>query len=177
MTRLPMVIAHCFPPSSDHQPTERGQVGLNGGQGIENCECITRIADARQSDAAPRGRRALRHAGRPTSRHPGTPTKARSSPWAHLGPLNRHRLSSLRSPRGVTIILDRQSLQHQRHGAHNPRRWRSIFGHSAVTRNRPPNGRILPSLTLGLDDEWSNAGLVGGRRRRFPPEPSRSGHR
>jgi putative aminophosphonate oxidoreductase len=35
-------------------------------------------------------------------------------------------------------------------------------------------GRILASLTLGRDDEWSNAGLVGIRgRRAFPPEPFR----
>lgn len=34
-------------------------------------------------------------------------------------------------------------------------------------------GKILASLALGLDDEWSRAGLVGGRRRRFPPEPIR----
>src|SRR5439155_20760540 len=35
-------------------------------------------------------------------------------------------------------------------------------------------GRILASLALGRDDEWSHAGLVGvPGRRAFPPEPFR----
>jgi len=34
-------------------------------------------------------------------------------------------------------------------------------------------GRILASLALGRNDEWSRAGLVNARRRRFPPEPLR----
>jgi putative aminophosphonate oxidoreductase len=34
-------------------------------------------------------------------------------------------------------------------------------------------GRILASLALGLDDEWSRAGLVRDPEGRFPPEPLR----
>ncbi|AGI25168.1 FAD dependent oxidoreductase [Pseudomonas sp. ATCC 13867] len=34
-------------------------------------------------------------------------------------------------------------------------------------------GRILASLALGLDDEWSRCGLVGRQPKRFPPEPLR----
>jgi putative aminophosphonate oxidoreductase len=34
-------------------------------------------------------------------------------------------------------------------------------------------GRILASLALGLDDEWSGCGLVGFHPGRFPPEPAR----
>ena len=34
-------------------------------------------------------------------------------------------------------------------------------------------GRILASLALGLDDEWSGCGLVGAEVARFPPEPIR----
>jgi putative aminophosphonate oxidoreductase len=34
-------------------------------------------------------------------------------------------------------------------------------------------GRILASLALGRDDEWSNAGLVRSPGRAFPPEPVR----
>jgi len=34
-------------------------------------------------------------------------------------------------------------------------------------------GRILASLALGRDDEWSTAGLVRAAPRRFPPEPIR----
>jgi putative aminophosphonate oxidoreductase len=34
-------------------------------------------------------------------------------------------------------------------------------------------GRILASLALGLDDEWSRCGLVGREPKRFPPEPFR----
>jgi glycine/D-amino acid oxidase-like deaminating enzyme len=34
-------------------------------------------------------------------------------------------------------------------------------------------GRILASLALGLDDEWSRAGLVRDPAGRFPPEPVR----
>jgi glycine/D-amino acid oxidase-like deaminating enzyme len=34
-------------------------------------------------------------------------------------------------------------------------------------------GRILASLALGLDDEWSSAGLVRQPGRAFPPEPVR----
>ena len=34
-------------------------------------------------------------------------------------------------------------------------------------------GRVLASLALGLDDEWSRAGLVGEPVGRFPPEPVR----
>ncbi|MFQ6555934.1 FAD-dependent oxidoreductase [Pseudomonas sp. Lb2C1-1] len=34
-------------------------------------------------------------------------------------------------------------------------------------------GRILASLALGLDDEWSHCGLVGREPKRFPPEPFR----
>ncbi len=34
-------------------------------------------------------------------------------------------------------------------------------------------GRILASLALGLDDEWSGCGLVGLRPGGFPPEPVR----
>jgi putative aminophosphonate oxidoreductase len=34
-------------------------------------------------------------------------------------------------------------------------------------------GRILASLALGLDDEWSRAGLVQDPAGRFPPEPFR----
>ena len=33
--------------------------------------------------------------------------------------------------------------------------------------------RMLASLALGREDEWSNAGLVRPSRRRFPPEPFR----
>src|SRR5207249_2917640 len=34
-------------------------------------------------------------------------------------------------------------------------------------------GRILASLALGRDDEWSRCGLVRPPERRFPPEPVR----
>ena len=34
-------------------------------------------------------------------------------------------------------------------------------------------GRILASLALGLNDEWSRCGLVGREPKRFPPEPFR----
>jgi hypothetical protein len=34
-------------------------------------------------------------------------------------------------------------------------------------------GRILASLAVGLDDEWSRAGLVREPVGRFPPEPVR----
>ncbi|WP_152223286.1 FAD-binding oxidoreductase [Pseudomonas sp. SCB32] len=34
-------------------------------------------------------------------------------------------------------------------------------------------GRILASLVLGRNDEWSRCGLVGRRPKRFPPEPVR----
>lgn len=34
-------------------------------------------------------------------------------------------------------------------------------------------GRILASLALGLDDEWSRCGLVGRSPKLFPPEPFR----
>ena len=34
-------------------------------------------------------------------------------------------------------------------------------------------GKILASLALGLDDEWSRCGLVGRASRGFPPEPIR----
>lgn len=34
-------------------------------------------------------------------------------------------------------------------------------------------GRILASLTLGADDEWSRCGLARGPVGRFPPEPAR----
>jgi putative aminophosphonate oxidoreductase len=34
-------------------------------------------------------------------------------------------------------------------------------------------GRILASLTLGLDDDWAHAGLVRDPVGRFPPEPAR----
>ncbi|HJP32502.1 MAG TPA: FAD-dependent oxidoreductase [Candidatus Latescibacteria bacterium] len=34
-------------------------------------------------------------------------------------------------------------------------------------------GKILRSLVLDMDDEWSRAGFVGGPRGRFPPEPIR----
>ena len=34
-------------------------------------------------------------------------------------------------------------------------------------------GRILASLALGRDDEWSRSSLVGRQCRRFPPEPFR----
>jgi len=34
-------------------------------------------------------------------------------------------------------------------------------------------GRILASLALGIDDEWSRCGLVGRQPKRFPPEPVR----
>ncbi|MOA12343.1 hypothetical protein D3C78_1323250 [compost metagenome] len=34
-------------------------------------------------------------------------------------------------------------------------------------------GRILASLALGRDDEWSRCGLVGRKPKRFPPEPLR----
>jgi hypothetical protein len=34
-------------------------------------------------------------------------------------------------------------------------------------------GRILASLALGLDDEWSRAGLVRDPAGSFPPEPVR----
>lgn len=34
-------------------------------------------------------------------------------------------------------------------------------------------GRILASLALGLNDEWSRCGLVGRQPKRFPPEPLR----
>ncbi|QHA82832.1 FAD-dependent oxidoreductase [Pseudomonas mediterranea] len=34
-------------------------------------------------------------------------------------------------------------------------------------------GRILASLALGLDDEWSHCGLVGRKPKLFPPEPFR----
>jgi glycine/D-amino acid oxidase-like deaminating enzyme len=34
-------------------------------------------------------------------------------------------------------------------------------------------GRILASLALGLDDEWSGCGLVNLQPGRFPPEPAR----
>ena len=34
-------------------------------------------------------------------------------------------------------------------------------------------GRVLASLALGRDDEWSGCGLVGGVPGRFPPEPVR----
>jgi glycine/D-amino acid oxidase-like deaminating enzyme len=33
--------------------------------------------------------------------------------------------------------------------------------------------RMLASMVLGRDDEWSNAGLVSARARRFPPDPIR----
>ena len=33
--------------------------------------------------------------------------------------------------------------------------------------------RILASLAMGTDDEWSNAGLVSAPKRSFPPEPFR----
>lgn len=39
----------------------------------------------------------------------------------------------------------------------------------------PVAGRILASLVLGRDDEWSRSGLVGlGRRTALPPEPIRT---
>lgn len=34
-------------------------------------------------------------------------------------------------------------------------------------------GKILASLALGLDDEWSGAGLVGAKAKHFPPDPIR----
>jgi len=34
-------------------------------------------------------------------------------------------------------------------------------------------GKILSSLALGLEDEWSQCGLVGRKVRQFPPEPFR----
>lgn len=34
-------------------------------------------------------------------------------------------------------------------------------------------GKILSSLALGIEDEWSATPLVGGNRGRFPPEPAR----
>jgi len=34
-------------------------------------------------------------------------------------------------------------------------------------------GRVLRSLVLGVDDEWSNCGFVGGPKGYFPPEPVR----
>ncbi len=34
-------------------------------------------------------------------------------------------------------------------------------------------GKILRSLALGLDDEWSRSGFTGGPRGKFPPEPIR----
>jgi len=34
-------------------------------------------------------------------------------------------------------------------------------------------GRILASLALDREDEWSRSGLVGGQLPRFPPEPLR----
>lgn len=34
-------------------------------------------------------------------------------------------------------------------------------------------GKILASLALGLDDEWSRSGLVKARAKSFPPEPIR----
>ncbi|MCW2239411.1 NAD(P)/FAD-dependent oxidoreductase [Azospirillum canadense] len=34
-------------------------------------------------------------------------------------------------------------------------------------------GRILASLALGLDDEWSRCGLVNRKIKTFPPEPAR----
>jgi glycine/D-amino acid oxidase-like deaminating enzyme len=34
-------------------------------------------------------------------------------------------------------------------------------------------GRILASLTLGLEDEWASCGLARGPSGRFPPEPLR----
>ncbi|MNL54515.1 hypothetical protein D3C87_1778550 [compost metagenome] len=34
-------------------------------------------------------------------------------------------------------------------------------------------GRILASLALGIDDEWSRCGLVGRKPKLFPPEPLR----
>ncbi|ROM97998.1 NAD(P)/FAD-dependent oxidoreductase [Pseudomonas brassicacearum] len=34
-------------------------------------------------------------------------------------------------------------------------------------------GRILASMALGLDDEWSHCGLVGRKPKLFPPEPFR----
>ncbi len=34
-------------------------------------------------------------------------------------------------------------------------------------------GKILASLCLNADDEWSNCGFVGGPRGQFPPEPIR----
>jgi hypothetical protein len=34
-------------------------------------------------------------------------------------------------------------------------------------------GRILASLALGQDDEWSQCGLATGSARSFPPEPIR----
>ena len=34
-------------------------------------------------------------------------------------------------------------------------------------------GKILSSLALGLEDEWSQCGLVGRKVRQFPPEPLR----
>ena len=34
-------------------------------------------------------------------------------------------------------------------------------------------GRILASLALGADDEWSRSGLVDGEPMTFPPEPVR----
>ena len=51
-----------------------------------------------------------------------------------------------------------------------------LFGYgysgSGVVLSRM-GSRILASLALGADDEWSNAGLVSGPGRDFPPEPFR----
>ena len=51
-----------------------------------------------------------------------------------------------------------------------------VYGHGYTGNGVGPSylgGRILASLALGLDDEWSNNGFTKGPHGGFPPEPIR----
>ncbi|MFO0997652.1 MAG: FAD-binding oxidoreductase [Alphaproteobacteria bacterium] len=51
-----------------------------------------------------------------------------------------------------------------------------VYGHGYTGNGVGPSylgGRILASLTLGLDDEWSSCPLAKGPKGQFPPEPFR----
>ena len=51
-----------------------------------------------------------------------------------------------------------------------------VYGHGYTGNGVGPSylgGRILASLALGLDDEWSNNGFTTGPHGAFPPEPFR----
>ena len=51
-----------------------------------------------------------------------------------------------------------------------------VYGHGYTGNGVGPSylgGRILASLALGRDDEWSNNGLTTGPHGAFPPEPFR----